>query len=183
MKPAALAAGLVALACCAPAWAQSFSDLARAGRPDRLQRLAAAAKKESALTLYTSIPEKDMAVLVADFDRRYGVKVNVWRASSVKVLQRAAAEARANRWDFDAAAISSPEMEAMHRERLLQEVRSNHHAVLAPGAMPAHRACEPQFLNAFVQQYNTSLVKREDLPTSYAALAAPRRNGRLGVEA
>ena len=104
MKPAALAAGLVAFACCAPAQAQSFSDLALDGRPDRLQRLAAGAKKEGALTLYTSIPERDMAVLVADFDKRYGVKVNVWRASSIKILQRAAAEARANRWDFDAAA-------------------------------------------------------------------------------
>src|SRR5882672_5578148 len=154
MKPAALAAGLLALACCVPARAQSFSDLALDGRPDRPQRLAAAAKKEGALTLYTSIPEKDMAVLTADFNRRYGVKVNVWRASSVKVLQRAAAEARANRWDFDAAAISSPEMEAMHRERLLQEVRSVHHADLAPDAMPAHRAWVPQFLNVFVQAYD-----------------------------
>ncbi len=148
-----------------------------------MQRLAAAAKKEGALTLYTSIPEKDMAVLVADFDGRYGVKVNVWRASSVKVLQRAAAEARANRWDFDAAAISSPEMEAMHRERLLQEVRSNHHADLAPDAMPAHRAWVPQFLNVFVQAYNTSLVRKEDLPRSYAELADPKWKGRLGVEA
>ncbi len=107
MKPTLFALA-VALACGARAQAQSFSELALDGRPDRPQRLAAAAKREGALTLYTSIPEKDMAVLAADFDRRYGVKVNVWRASSVKVLQRAAAEARANRWDFDAAAVSSP---------------------------------------------------------------------------
>ena len=155
MKPAALAAALVALTC-ASALAQSFSELALDGRPERFQRLVAGAKKEGTLTLYTSIPEKDMAVLTADFERRHGVKVNVWRASSVKVLQRAAAEARANRWDFDAAAISSPEMEAMHRELLLQEVRSRHHADLAPEAMPSHRAWVPQFLNVFVQAYNTS---------------------------
>src|SRR3989454_12029711 len=136
MKPAALAAGLVVLACCATAQAQSFSELALDGRPDRLQRLVAGAKKEGALTLYTSIPEKDVAVLAADFDRRYGVKVNVWRASSVKGLQRAAAEARANRWDFDSAAVSSPEKDAMHWGRLLHEVRSGHHADLAPLAMP-----------------------------------------------
>src|SRR5258706_11457893 len=108
MKPAALAAALVALACCAKAQGQSFSELAMDAGPARLQRLVAGAKKEGALTLYTSIPEKDMALLVADFDRHYGVKVNVWRASSVKVLQRASAEARANRWDFDSAALSSP---------------------------------------------------------------------------
>src|SRR5207247_3303689 len=183
MKPAALAAGLVALACCASAQAQSFSELALDGRPDRLERLAAAAKKEGALTLYTSIPEKDMAVLAADFDRRYGVKGNVWRASSVKVLQRAAAEARANRWDFDAAAISSPEMEAMRRELLLQEVQSGHHANLVPDAMPSHRAWVPQFLNVFVPAYNTSLVRKEDLPKSYAELADPRWKGGLAAEA
>ncbi len=182
MKPTLFALA-AALACCAPAHAQSFSELALDGRPDRLQRLAAAAKKEGALTLYTSIPEKDTAVLVADFDRRYSVKVNVWRASSVKVLQRAAAESRANRWDFDAVAISSPEMEAMHRERLLQEVHSSHHADLAPDAMPSHRAWVPQFLNVFVQAYNTSLVGKEDLPKSYAELANPKWKGKLGVEA
>ncbi len=182
MKPTLFALA-VALVCGAPAHAQSFSELALDGRPDRPQRLAAAAKREGALTLYTSIPEKDMAALTADFDKRYGVKVNLWRASSVKVLQRAAAEARANRWNFDAAAISSPEMEAMHRERLLQEVRSGHHADLSPDAMPSHRAWVPQFLNVFVQAYNTSLVGKEDLPKSYAELANPKWKGRLGVEA
>src|SRR6195256_111768 len=159
-----------------PASPWTAGPTGRSGSPPR-------AKKEGALTLYTSIPEKDMAVLVADFDRRYGVKVNVWRASSVKVLQRAAAEARANRWDFDAAAISSPEMEAMHRERLLQEGRSGHHANLAPDAMPSHRAWGPQFLHVFRQAYNPPLVRKEDLPKSYAELADPRWKGRLGVEA
>src|SRR5438045_8818110 len=166
MKPAALAAALVALACCAKAPAQPLSELALDGLPERFELLVAGAKKEGALTLYTSIPEKDMAALTADFHKRYGVKVNVWRASSVKVLQRATAEARANRWDFDAAAISSPEMEAMHRELLLQEVRSGHHADLAPDAMPSHRAWVPQFLNVYVQAYNTPLVTKEDLPNA-----------------
>ena len=182
MKPATLAAGIAALVC-AEAQAQPFSELALDGGPERFERLVAGAKKEGALTLYTSIPEKDMAVLTADFEKRYRVKVNVWRASSVKVLQRATAEARANRWDFDAAAISSPEMEAMHRELLLQEVRSRHHADLASDAMPSHRAWVPQFLNVFVQAYNTSLVRKVDLPKSYAELADARWKGRLGVEA
>src|SRR5260221_6902196 len=100
MKLAALAAGLVALACCAMAQAQSFSGLALDGRPDRLQRLVAGAKKEGALTLYTSIPEKDMAVRAADFDKRHGVKVNVSRASPVKGLQRAPAQPPPKPWGF-----------------------------------------------------------------------------------
>lgn len=183
MKPAALASGLVALACCALAQAQSFSELALDPRLDRMERLAAAAGQEGTLNYYTSIPEKDVAVLAADFGKRYGVKVNLWRASSVKVLQRATAEARANRWEFDVASVSSPEMEAMHRERLLQEVHSSHHAELRPEAMPSHRAWVPQFLNVFVQAYNTSKVGKDELPRSYAELADAKWKGRLGVEA
>src|SRR2546430_11237670 len=53
----------------------------------------------------------------------------------------------------------------------------------ARDAMPSHRAWVPQFLNVFVQAYNTSLVRKEDLPKSYAELADPRWKGRLGVEA
>jgi iron(III) transport system substrate-binding protein len=185
MKPKFLAPALalVAIACGAPAQAQSFSELALDGRPERLQRLAAEARKEGALNYYTSIPEKDVGVLAADFGKRYGVKVNLWRASSIKVLQRAAAEARANRWEFDVVSISSPEMEALHRELLLQQVRSGRHADLAPDAMPAHRAWVPQFLNVFVQAYNTSRVRKQELPKSYAELADPKWKGRLGVEA
>jgi len=183
MKLAASAACVVTLACCAPAQAQSFSDLALDGRPDRLQRLAAAAKKEGTLNYYTSIPERDVAVLAEDFGRRYGIKVNLWRASSVKVLQRAVAEGRANRWEFDLASVSAPEMEAMHRELLLQEVRSSHHSDLLPEAMPSHRDWVPQFLNVFVQAYNTSRVGKHELPRTYAELADPKWKGRLGVEA
>src|SRR6267378_255530 len=93
MKPAALAAALVALTC-ASALAQSFSELALDGRPERFQRLVAGAKKEGTLTLYTSIPEKDMAVLTADFERRHGVKVNVWRASAAARCRTLTEEAR-----------------------------------------------------------------------------------------
>src|SRR5258707_15029061 len=103
MKPAALAAALVALACCAKAQGQSFSELAMDAGPARIQRLVAGAKKEGALTLYTSIPEKDMAGLTADFGRRYGVKGNGLRASPVKGLQPAPAAARPHPRDFDPA--------------------------------------------------------------------------------
>ncbi len=164
--------------------AQPFPALAADESPGRLQTLIAGARKEGSVTFYTSIPDPDMTVLSGDFERRYGVKVNVWRASTVNVLQRAVAESRAGRWSFDAAGISSPEMEALYREGLLQEVRSAHHADLVREAMPAgHTGWAPQFFNVFVQAYNTSIVKKEELPKSYADLLEPRWKGRLGVEA
>src|SRR3989475_2576558 len=73
------------------------ADVGLYAGPDRLQKLTGGAKKEGELTLYTSAQSDDMGALVGAYEKKYGVKVNVWRASSEKVLQRAVAEARANR--------------------------------------------------------------------------------------
>jgi iron(III) transport system substrate-binding protein len=176
---------LVAVALALPlcAIAQTIADLASHEDPARHQRLVDGARKEGSVTFYTSIPEKDMAVLAADFEKRYGVKVSIWRASTVKVVQRLVAEKQANRWDFDDVDISGPEMEALYRENLLQEVQSSLQAELIPETLPAHHGWAPQFLSIFVQAYNTNLVKKDALPTSYVELLDPRWKGMLGVEA
>ena len=163
--------------------AQSFAELASDDNPSRHERLVKAAKKEGSLTLYTSNAAETIKLLSADFEKRYGVRVNVWRASSVKVLQRMVAEKKANRWDFDAASVSSPELEALYREQLLQEVRSGWHKGMLEGTLPAHRGWAPQFINVFVQAYNTREVRKQDLPRRWTDLLEPRWRGRLGVEA
>ena len=164
------------------ALAQSFSELASADSPSRHQRLVEAAKKEGSVNFYTSIPEKDMSVLSADFEKRYGIRVSVWRASTVKVLQRLVAEKQAKRWDFDAVDVSSPELEALYQEKLLQEVNSGLQKELMEETMPSHRGWAPQFISVFVQAYNTGKVKKEDLPKTYADLLDPKWKGQLGVE-
>jgi iron(III) transport system substrate-binding protein len=177
-----VAALLLALAA-APAAAQSFAELAADASPSRHERLVQAARKEGSLTLYTSNAAQTIKALAADFEKRYGVRVDVWRASSAKVLQRLVVEKKAGRWEFDAASASSPELEALYREGLLQEVSSRWHAQMLEGTMPGHRGWAPQFLNVFVQAYNTGAVKRQDLPKRWADLLEPRWKGMLGVEA
>ncbi len=163
--------------------AQSFAELAADGGPSRHQRLVEAARREGSLTVYTSNAAPTIEALSVDFEKRYGVRVNAWRASSVKVLQRMAAEKRANRWDFDAASVSSPELEALVRENLLQEIDSAWHKEMLEGTLPAHRGWAPQFINVFVQAYNTRAVKKRDLPKRWTDLLEPRWRGMLGVEA
>ncbi len=166
-----------------PVFAESVADIAMYEGADRHQRLVAGAKKEGSLLIYTSIAEKDTMAIVKDFEKRYGIKLNVWRAATDKVLQRAVLESKANRFDFDIAHISAPEMEALHREQLLQEARSPYFKDLIPGAIPAHKEWVSQFLSVFVQVYNTNKVKKEELPKTYQDLLDPKWKGRLGVEA
>jgi len=172
------------LAVAAPfASAQSFAELAADGGPSRHHRLVRAAQKEGSLALYTSNAAPTIQALGADFEKRYGVRVNAWRASSAKVLQRALTEKRANRWDFDAVSVSSPELEALYRENLLQEIDSGWQKEMLEGTMPAHRGWAPQFINVFVQAYNTRAVKKEELPKRWDDLLDPRWRGKLGAEA
>ena len=89
------------------------TSLASYDGPDRMVRIAAAAKKEGALTLYTTIAEKDLPTLLKPFETKYGVKVTVWRAGTDSVLQRTVAEASAKRYDADVIHFGSPEMEAL----------------------------------------------------------------------
>ena len=109
--------------------------------------------------------------------------IEVWRASSAKVLQRLVAEKKAERWDFDVVSAGGPEMEALYREGLLQEIDSPAQRDLIEGTLPAHRGWAPQFINVFVQAYNTRLVLRQELPASWADLTQPRWKGKIGVEA
>jgi len=159
------------------------SKIAQLQGPDRQQRLAEGARKEGELTLYTSAPVDDVAVLTGAFEKKYGVKVKVWRAASEKVLQRAVTEARANRFDADVIDTNGPEMEGLHREKLLQEVKSPYLGDVIPVAIMPHGEWVGTRLNIFTAAYNTKLVKKEELPKSYEDLLDPKWKGRLGIEA
>ena len=172
---------VLALALAPPAFAAD-SSLLNATAPDRQQRLEAAARAEGSMSLYTSIAQKDLPVLIEPFEKRYGVKVNVWRASGDTTLQRIVQEQRAGRYAVDAVHFSAPELEALHREKLLQPVASPHFADLIEGAVPAHREWVSTLLSVWVQAYNTNLVKKEDLPKTYRDLLDPKWKGKLGYE-
>jgi iron(III) transport system substrate-binding protein len=149
---------------------------------DRMERIAAAANKEGTLTLYTTIAEKDLPAIVKPFEDKYGVKVIVWRAGTDKVLQRAVTETRAKKYEFDAVHFGAPEMEALHREKILRQVTSPVHKDLLPGSVPAHKEWAATILSVWVQAYNTQAVKKEDLPKTYKDLLDPKWKGKLGIE-
>ena len=166
----------------APAAAQGVAEIAAYSGPDRERRLAEGAKKEGTVTIYTSAPPEDMAAIAVAFEKKHGVKLQYWRASSEKVVQRAVTEARGNRFDVDIIETNGPDIEALHREKILQEVRSPHLADLIPGAIPPHREWISMRMNIWVAAYNTQLVKKDELPKSFEDLAHPRWKGRLGIE-
>jgi iron(III) transport system substrate-binding protein len=179
---ASWAAGLILAVGALGAQAQTaIDDLAKYQGPDREARLLEAAKKENGITVYLSYPPT--ARVLTAFSEKYGIKSRPWRAGSEALLQRVITEAQGNHHDVDFVQSSAVELEALHREGLLQPVRSPLQANLIPAATPAHHESVSITLDVFVAAYNTNLIKKEDLPKSYEDLQDPKWKGKLGVEA
>jgi iron(III) transport system substrate-binding protein len=158
-------------------------DVFRYRGADRESRLAERAKQEGSVVLYTSLAPTESKPLAEAFEKKHGVKVELWRALSDKVVQRVVSEARANRHAVDVVETNGPEMEALAQEKLLAPVHSPYLADLPADGIPPHRTWYPDRLNFFVVGYNTQKVRRSELPASYEGFLDPKWKGRIGIEA
>jgi len=129
------------------------------------QGLAERAKRDGTLTLYTSLAPTESQPLAAAFEKKYGIKVQLWRGLSEEVVQRTITEAKGRRYTVDVIETNGPEMEMIGREKLLA----------APWT--------PDRLNLFVVGYNTAKVKRTEIPATYDGFTDPKWKGRIALEA
>jgi iron(III) transport system substrate-binding protein len=158
-------------------------ELFRYRGADRETRLVENAKREGTLVLYTSLAPTESKPLADAFEKKYAVKVELWRALSDKLVQRVVTESRGKHYAVDVIETNGPEMEMLAREKLLAEFHSPHIADLPPQAIPAHRSWFPDRMNYFVVGYNTAKVKRSEIPATYEGFLDPKWKGRIGLEA
>jgi iron(III) transport system substrate-binding protein len=150
--------------------------------PDREQRLIAAAKKEGSVTFYTSMQTQESGPLAKAFEAKYGIKVQLWRATSDQVIQRIVNEARANRQGVDVLETNAPEVDQIARENIVAAFHSAHGADLPDWAIPPHRRWYAARANLWVVAFNTGKVKKEEIPPTYEGFVDPKWKGRIGIE-
>jgi iron(III) transport system substrate-binding protein len=173
-----------ALAFAAAAHAQPANEALYMDRSaGREQRVLEGARREGVLVLYTSLAPSESGPLTQAFEKKHGVRVELWRSNSEKVSQRAITEARAGRELFDAVETIGTDLEKMAREKIFAEFWSPHIADLIQSAIPADRAWMPDRLSYLGVAYNTRLVRREELPPTYEGFLEPKWKGRLALEA
>jgi iron(III) transport system substrate-binding protein len=161
----------------------SLAEIAVYQGADRAERLIEGAKAEGALTLYTVTPVEDITAITEAFTAKYGIPVTVWRASSEDVLRRAVDETKAGRHDVDVIETNGPELEALHRENILQAITSPVTVDIFPPAVPAHHEWVGSRLNIITAAYNTDLVDAASVPTTWQDLLKPEWKGKLAIEA
>ena len=149
---------------------------------DRNERLVAKARAEGALNLYATMGQEQISALAMEFEKKYGIKVNIWRANSESVLRRAVTEAKGGRFEVDVIESNGYELESLHLEQLSQPIDTPYSSQMLAEAQPAHREWIGNRANLFVFAYNSQKIRREDLPKTYADLLDPRWKGKLAAE-
>lgn len=149
---------------------------------DRDARLVERAKSEGSVSVFTSMQLGDSRPLAEAFEKKYGIKVSLWRASGEKVAQRVIAEARGARHEVDVVETDGAQMEILHREKQLAPFFSASAKDIPASLIPAHGSYVPTRLSLYVLAYNTQRVAPHEVPNSYEDLLKPRWAGRLGIE-
>ena len=146
-----------------------------AAMPDA--RLVAAAKKEGSVVVYTS--NSSIQQNAAAFQKKYGIKVQTYRAESEDVLQRVLQEAGAGKLPADLIDTNGGELLTMAAKGVLADY-GNKRIIgqLRPGSV--HHGWVATRYDAFVVAWNTGKVKSP--PASYQDLADPRFKGRIELE-
>lgn len=138
-----------------------------------------AAKKEGKIVVYgTTIPNV-MVPIHTNFEKRYGVKVEYWRASATAVADRAITEWRAGKPGFDVVFAINGTVALLKKENALAK-----YTAPAAAKFPAQFKDKDGILNAFRHTpistlYNTELVKAADLPKGFDDLLDPKWQNKI----
>jgi iron(III) transport system substrate-binding protein len=154
-------AALAAVVCASPAHAQDA--------PAWLdQKLLAAAKKEGALTVYSSTNEQEGLPLLKIFTDATGIKFHYIRGNDATLMSRVAIETRANQPSFDIIHISNA-----HKmpQQLLAQFDPPHAKDILPLARDPDRRWYGVYTVYTTPAYNTKLVQPADLPKSFEDFA------------
>jgi iron(III) transport system substrate-binding protein len=132
-----------------------------------------AAKKEGKVVVYGTVPPKSMSAINDGFQKKYGIKVEYWRASSTKVMDRAVTEWRAGRPGFDVVEGNLGVQLIMKDDGLLAKFTSPSSEKFPDKFKDKEGVMTPWRFLPISILYNTELVNKGDVPKSFNDLLSP----------
>jgi iron(III) transport system substrate-binding protein len=156
----------------------SGSALAQEFKPDPVDE--AAARREGALSWYTSTPVKAAQFIATEFERQTGIKVELLRTGGGEVIRRFQQEAAAGRFAADVITMSdmSAANDMARRGRFVPFRPLGFDKVIAEAKDPAGNFIA-QRLTMVGILVRTDKVAAVDRPSTWSDLAAPRYKGML----
>ena len=141
------------------------------------------AKKEGRLVFYTSVETEFARALTSAFEAKYPfIKTDIFRSTHERIFSRLNVERQTGTYTADA--ISVGEFETFHLQRrgFIAAYRSPFAATYPDGFKDPQGYWTDLYDNLIVTAYNTSRVKRDEIPRRYQDLLHPRWKGRMVLD-
>jgi iron(III) transport system substrate-binding protein len=163
----------------------TLSELVAYTGADREKILIAGAKAEEKVTWYTSLAGSSYKELAQGFERKYGVKVDVYRAASNDLMARITAEAKARQYLVDTIETTLPLLKSLREDGLLAVYASPHlqkypaHAKENAGnGLYYWGVNRESFIGV---GYNPNVIPAGAVPKNFAGLLNPQLKGKIGM--
>jgi iron(III) transport system substrate-binding protein len=136
-----------------------------------------AAKKEGEVVYYTTMT-LDQSKTVADrFEKKYGVKVTLFRTGGGPLLNKIFTEARGGRYDWDIVVGRGEMVLPMIERKLIAVYRSPEVKMIEEQLDDRDGYWTAYYVNSYVLGWNTKLVKKQDVLKTYEELIHPKWKG------
>jgi iron(III) transport system substrate-binding protein len=139
------------------------------------------AKKEAKVVVYTAVPPQTMKVINDPFEKKYGIRVEYWRASTTGILDRALNEWRVGQPGFDVIEGNKGPQLILKGEGVFDKFLPPSAAKFPSQFLEPDGILTPWRFNPISIMYNTELVRREELPKTIFDLLQPKWKGKITI--
>jgi iron(III) transport system substrate-binding protein len=148
---------------------------------DHAAKLLEGAKKEGAVAWYTSMNVNESKPLLDDFEKQYPfIKVDLFRSSGEKVLNRVTTETRAGRWSLDVVGIS--EIGTLIEQKLISAYFSPESKAYLKELKDPQGYWNAVYINYYIPGYNTRMVSDPDAPKRWEDFLDPKWKDKISID-
>lgn len=140
-----------------------------------------AAKKEGKVIVYAAVPPQTMNVINEPFEKKFGIKVEYWRASTTGILERALNEWRVGTAPFDVVEGNKGPQYILKSEGIFAKYQPPSSTKFPKSFLEADQLLTPWRFNPISIMFNTSLVKRDEAPRSLQDLLLPKWRTKITI--
>jgi len=144
------------------------------------RQLAEAARKEGKLVFYTSVETEFARALTSAFEAKYPfIKTEIFRSTHDKIFARMNIERQTGTYTADIISVGEFETYHMQKKGFIAPYKSPSATSYADGFKDPNGYWTDLYDNLMVTAFNTTRVKREELPKRWDDLLHPRWKGRM----
>jgi iron(III) transport system substrate-binding protein len=145
--------------------------------------LVEGAKKEGKMVFYTSVETEFARSLTSAFEAKYPfIKTDIFRSTHDKIFSRMNLERQTSTFTADVVSVGEFETYHLRKRGFITPYRSPFAAAYPEGFKDPDGYWTDLYDNLIVTAFNTTRVKREEIPKRYEDLLHPRWKGRMVLD-